>query len=164
MSNPYIGEIRLFAGNFAPVGWATCAGQLLPVAQYDVLFNLIGTMYGGDGETTFALPDLRGRVPIHQGPVHPMGAQGGEETVTVLATELPPHVHTAQGSTAAAQSGAPAGRVLAASGPAAAYSTTGAVTPLGVSSPTGGNQPHENMQPFLPLQFIIALEGIFPPP
>jgi microcystin-dependent protein len=162
VSDPYLGEIRLFAGNFAPVGWAVCAGQLLPIAQYDALFNLIGTTYGGDGQTTFALPDLRGRVPIHQGPVHPTGEQGGQETVTLLASQLPSHTHPAQASTAVAQSGAPAGRVLAAAGPAAFYSAAGSVSSVGLSTATGAGQAHENMQPHLPLQFIIALEGIFP--
>lgn len=162
MSNPYLGEIRLFGGNYAPLGWAVCAGQLLPVAQYDALFTLLGTTYGGDGQTTFGLPDLRGRVPVHQGPLHTLGEQGGQETVTLLAGQMPAHSHVAQGSTAAAQSGAPAGRVLAATSAAPVYSTTGSTTSLGLTSAAGGNQPHENMQPFLALQFIIALEGIYP--
>ncbi len=162
MSEAYIGEIRLFAGDYAPVGWATCAGQMLPIAGNDTLFSLIGTTYGGDGIQTFALPDLRGRVPIHQGSLHAIGAQGGQEIVTLAPSHLPPHAHAAQGSTAAGQSDAPAGRVLAVPGSALTYSASGAVTPIGASSATGGNQAHDNMQPFLPLQFIIALEGIYP--
>jgi microcystin-dependent protein len=162
VSNPYLGEIRLFGGNYAPLGWAVCAGQLLPVAQYDALFTLLGTTYGGDGQTTFGLPDLRGRVPIHQGPLHTLGEQGGQETVTLLAGQMPAHSHAAQGSIAVALSGAPTGRVLAATSAAPVYSTTGSTTPLGLTSAAGGNQPHENMQPFLALQFIIALEGVYP--
>ena len=166
MSTPYIGEIRLFGGNFAPMGWSFCDGQLLPIAQYDALFNLIGTTYGGDGQTTFALPDLRGRLPLHQSSGYVVGQQGGVEQVTLTTQQIPGHSHQVAGSAANAATTSPAGNVAA---------TMGAVTTFlyGLDAPpsslapqsvgvAGGNQPHDNLQPFLCVSFIIALEGIYP--
>jgi microcystin-dependent protein len=168
MSNPYVGEIRLFAGNFAPAGWMFCQGQLLSIAENEVLFVLIGTTYGGDGQSTFALPDLRGRVPVHQGQgpgLSPriLGELDGTETVTLAPTQLPTHTHALRASTAAATGTAPGGALLAATSVAsydpAAASTAMAAIAVGSA---GGNQPHENMAPTLALNYIIALFGIFP--
>jgi len=169
MSTPYIGEIRLFAGNFAPVGWAFCKGQLLAIDQADVLFQLIGTTYGGDGQQTFALPDLRGRLPVHQGQGsgtgnHTIGETGGTETVTLTVAQIPAHSHMLVGSGAAASAGNPAGAMLAAT-TVNSYDSTGtaAVTMAGSAlGSAGGNQPHENMAPTLTLNYIISLFGIFP--
>jgi len=168
MSNPYIGEIRLFAGTFAPNGWALCQGQLLSIAQNDALFNLIGTTYGGDGQSTFALPDLRGRVPTHQGTgpgLSPrvIGGLGGSESVTLTPAQLPSHNHTLTATTAAASSAAgPSGSVLATS--SVALYGSGAQVPMANAAITasGGGQPHENMAPYLGLNYIISLFGIFP--
>ncbi|MGO4103880.1 phage tail protein [Leifsonia sp. YAF41] len=171
MSQPYIGEIRLFGGNFAPAGWAYCNGQLMPISENDTLFNLIGTTYGGDGQETFALPDLQGRIPMHQG-TRPGGStyrlsdKGGVETITLSPEQIPPHSHTPMASAALASSTSAAG-VVSASWPDAPYNKVGgAVTafPLAPEAVggTGGGQPHENMPPFLGLSFIISLFGIFP--
>lgn len=170
MSTPYVGEIRLFAGNFAPVGWMFCQGQTLSIAENEVLFQLIGTTYGGDGQTTFALPDLSGRVPVHQG-VGPggssriLGELGGTETVTLLASQMPVHTHAMRASTAAATGSAPGGALLASTA-VASYDTGAAATAMagGAVGPAGGNQPHDNMAPTLALSYIIALFGIFPSP
>ena len=169
MSQPYIGEIRLFGGNFAPRGYAFCNGQLLPIAQYDALFALIGTTYGGDGQTTFALPNLQGRLPVHFGSgaglsPYTLGQAGGAETVTLVTTQLPQHGHPplAQSNPGG---GSPSGGVWAAAG-TAIYDTSG--TPPDAPMRTdlvgtfGGSQPHDNIQPFLCINFIIALEGVFP--
>lgn len=168
MSNSFVGEIRLFGGTFAPNGWATCDGQLLPISENDVLFNLIGTTYGGDGQTTFALPDLRGRVPVHKGQQHAIGQSGGSESVTLTVTQLPAHTHPLQASTAVAAASDPSGQVPAATAEATtfAYGTDAPATTLhpGTVAPAGGSQPHENMQPFLAVQFIISLYGIYPTP
>jgi microcystin-dependent protein len=155
----------MFGGNFAPVGWALCNGQLLAIAEYEALFNLIGTTYGGDGETTFALPDLQGRVPVHQGPGFVLSQSAGEETVTLTVSQLPNHSHPLQASTNAASSlGTPTG-ATANTGTTFLYAAPGA-NPLDAAmnslAPTGGNQPHENMAPFLCLNFIIALFGVYP--
>lgn len=171
MAERYIGEIRMFSGNFAPVGWAMCNGQLLPIAQNTALFSILGTTYGGDGKSTFALPNLRQRIPMHAGAgpgltPRDLGEQGGEATTTLTALQLPAHSHgmSASNSTASVQS--PAGALLAKpvtiSAPyhdasAMAPSTAG---PLGTA---GGSAPHNNLQPYLVLNFIIALTGIFPP-
>jgi len=165
MSNPYIGEIRMFAGNFAPNGWAFCSGQTLNIAEYDALFNLIGTTYGGDGITTFALPDLRGRVPIHQGTLV-AGESGGAEQVMLTTAQMPNHTHGVRSVSSAGRSRTPEASLPAGSGSASVYSTaapdanfdSGAVTVSG----TGSTQAHENMQPFLCVNFIISLFGIFP--
>lgn len=165
MSTPYIGEIRLFAGNFAPVGWLLCQGQLLPISQYDTLFNLIGTTYGGDGQSTFALPDLASRIPLHAGTGYVLGQAGGAEEVTLTAAQIPAHSHAAQGASTVGTSPSPAGAVWS-SGTYSAYSdqTPDAAMTASALLPSGGNQPHDNMPPFLALNFIIATDGIYPSP
>ena len=168
MSQPYVGEIRLFAGNYEPVGWMFCQGQLLSIADNDVLFQLIGTTYGGDGQTSFSLPDLRGRVPVHQGQgpattPRTLGEFGGEETVTLLAGQIPAHTHALHANAAAATGTAPGGALLAATG-VASYDTGAATTAMaaGTVGSSGGNQPHQNMAPTLALNYIISLYGIYP--
>jgi microcystin-dependent protein len=169
MPEPFLAEVRLFAGNFAPLGWAFCNGQILSISQNTALFSLLGTTYGGNGQTTFALPDFRGRVPIHpgQGPglsLRDLGEVEGSETVTLLTTEIPSHTHTMSGSTANGTADAPGGKVLARS-PAAVnqYGPT-ADTSLAAQAvaSSGGGQPHNNMAPCLGLSYIIALAGIYP--
>ena len=163
MAQPYVGEIRMFAGNFAPAGWMFCEGQLLPISEYETLFNLIGTTYGGDGQSTFALPDLRGRVPMHKSPGHVIGEKAGSESVTLTREQLPSHNHLPQASTAGTATG-PAASVWANS-PALQFaspnSQTHPMNPNAVGM-AGGNQPHDNMLPFQALTFVIALEGIYP--
>jgi microcystin-dependent protein len=163
MAEPFIGEIRQFAGNFAPQGWALCAGQLLPIDQNDALFALIGTTYGGDGQTTFGLPDLQGRVPVHVGSNINLGQPGGSETVTLTQGELPIHAHTAASSNTGVND-QPAGNVWGKTGSLAAYGappSSATLNPASVSA-TGGSQPHENRVPFVAITYIISLEGIFP--
>ena len=163
MSDPYVGEIRMFAGNFAPVGWSLCQGQLLSISDYDVLFNLIGTTYGGDGQTTFALPNLQSRVPLHQGAGYQLGSLGGVESVTLTPQQLPVHSHLANGSDATANLTSPAGAVWATSS-RSAYSSaapTASMSPTALAA-SGGGQPHDNMPPFLVINFIISLYGIYP--
>ena len=170
MGEPYIGEIRMFAGSFPPVGWAFCNGALLPISENDALFTLIGTTYGGDGQETFALPDLQGRIPIHagQGPgisqSYVLGEKAGVESVTLTTQQIPVHSHAFIASTAAAVSNSPAGQVIAQSGQRAVYTEDTTTTNLAPSavSPVGGSQPHENMQPYLCISFIISLFGVFP--
>jgi microcystin-dependent protein len=163
MSQPYIGEIRMFAGNFAPAGWMFCEGQLLPIVDYETLFNLIGTTYGGDGQSTFALPDLRGRLPLHQGSGFTLAETGGVETVTLTTQQIPAHSHivTAAGSGTATTS--PSGGSLA-DGLAVIYErATGNEATMGTAlGPTGGSQPHSNFQPYLCVDFIISMFGVFP--
>jgi microcystin-dependent protein len=163
MSSPYVGEIRMFGGNFAPVGWAFCNGALMAIDQNDTLFNLIGTTYGGDGQTTFALPNLQSRVPIHVGPGFALGQVGGAETVTVTTNQIPAHSHVPQGSANPGTQSSPAGGVWAQSTldqfSSAAPSVAMAPAALGQS---GGSQPHDNMVPFLAVNFILSLFGIFP--
>lgn len=170
MSNPYIGEIRLFAGNFAPLGWAFCQGQLVSIAENDALFSLIGTIYGGDGQQSFGLPDLRGRVPVHQGngsglSPRVIGERAGTETVTLTTAQLPTHSHSLVATSASASATAgPAGGVLA-SASVKVYGSGAPTTPMATAAiaPTsGGGQPHENMAPFLALNYIISLFGIYP--
>jgi microcystin-dependent protein len=161
MTEPFIAEIKMFGGSFAPRGYALCNGQLLSIAQNTALFSLLGTTYGGNGTTTFGLPNLQGRVPMHpgQGPgltPRSLGESGGVESVTLSTQELPAHFHSAV-TDSAATSNRPAGHVLARGG---SYADTGNALPAGGS--VGGNQPHNNMQPFLTVNFIIALEGVFP--
>ena len=166
MAQPYVGEIRMFAGTFAPDGWLFCQGQLLPISENETLFQLIGTTYGGDGQETFALPDLRGRVPIHNGPGFSLGQAGGIENVTLTVQQLPVHAHPLLASTATGTEPAPPGAVLAASASTNVYRpgpTAGALAPQTVS-PVGGSQPHTNFQPYLCINFIISLFGIFPSP
>lgn len=165
--DPFVGEIRLFAGNFDPEGWAFCDGRLLAISEYETLFNLIGTTYGGDGQTTFALPDLRGRIPIHMGNnagiTYSIGEMGGTETVTLTSQQIPAHNHPALGGVNG-EYNSPAGHVWA-SWPGTQYA--GAPAPLATGSPVailpaGGSQPHENRPPFLAVSFIICLFGIYP--
>ena len=160
MANPYVGEIRMFGGTFAPVGWAFCNGQLLSIAENETLFQLIGTTYGGDGQVTFALPDLRGRVPLHQGNGFVIGQSGGSETVTVTSGQLPVHTHPVALAIGGTPTAAPSAGVPAATGPNL-FAPTGAATSL-TTNIEGGSQPHENMAPFLGISFIISLFGIFP--
>jgi microcystin-dependent protein len=168
MAQPYVGEIRMFAGNFAPAGWMFCEGQLLPISENETLFQLIGTTYGGDGQSTFALPDLRGRIPIHQGNGFILAETGGAEEITLTVQQIPAHSHAflATGDTATAT--APASNVLAASTGATVspYGTDAPLTSLNGQSisPVGGSQPHTNFQPYLCIDFIISLFGIFPSP
>lgn len=170
MAQPYVGEIRMFAGNFAPSGWQFCDGALLPIAENDTLFTLIGTTYGGDGESTFQLPDLRGRLPMHQGAnpatltSYVLGQQGGVETVTLTVQQMPNHSHTLTATTATGTQKNPGGNVLANSQGAQPYIEESADAALHTQAlaPAGGNQPHENRQPYLGLNFIISLFGIFP--
>ena len=172
MGQPYVGEIRMFAGNFAPAGWAFCAGQLLSIAENDTLFTLIGTTYGGDGQSTFALPDLRGRIPIHQGQgpglsSHTIGESSGSENVTLTVNQMPTHPHAFMGTSSNASAANPANAVVAAPStidlyrPATVPGTNLAANALGT---VGGSQPHDNLQPYLCVSFIISLFGIFPTP
>jgi microcystin-dependent protein len=166
MSDPYIGEIRIFGGNFAPVGWLLCQGQILPISQYDALFNLIGTTYGGDGQETFAMPNLSSRIPYHQGPGYVLGQTAGVEQVTLSQQQLPTHKHTANANTPNANQPGPGGNVWGA-GTLSSYTSTqpaNATMNAAALLSAGGSQPHENMPPFLCLNFIIATEGIYPPP
>jgi microcystin-dependent protein len=168
-ATPFIGQIMMFGGNFAPAGWALCNGQILPISQNDVLFALIGTTYGGDGVNTFALPDLSGRVPIHQGGLHVIGEFAGVENVTLTAAQLPVHSHTGGSTGNASRKPAtdtdPAGRVFAVpSDGSNAYSgsSTGNLGGGLTTVSEGGNQPHSNLQPYTCVNFCIALFGIFP--
>lgn len=172
MADPFLAEIRLFAGNFAPVGWATCDGQLLPISQNTALFSLLGTQYGGDGKSTFALPNLRQRAPLGagQGPglsERLQGEAGGQASVTLTAAELPAHSHDMRASGAAATTSSPNGNTLAVSvSPTPPYIGPAPLLPMGaavLSGANGGGQAHNNVQPYLELNFIIALQGIFPP-
>lgn len=168
MAQPYVGEIRMFAGNFAPAGWMFCEGQLLPISENETLFQLIGTTYGGDGESTFALPDLRGRIPIHQGNSFILAETGGAEEITLTVNQIAAHSHPLLASGNNASSAAPAGNVLA-------TVPTFGIRPYGSDNPktnliasavgsVGGSQPHTNFQPYLCVDFIISLFGIFPSP
>ena len=166
MSDPYLGEIRMFAGTFAPRGWALCQGQLLSISSYQALFSLLGTYYGGDGRTTFALPDLRGRFPMHASSGHPLGQKSGTETVTLSASELPPHSHSLRCNTERANATTPVNNVLATSASGDHQyvdppSTTTNMYSNAVAA-SGGSQAHDNMSPFLCITFIIAVQGIYP--
>ena len=171
MAQPYVGEIRLFAGNFAPAGWAFCDGTSLSISENETLYTYIGTTYGGDGETTFNLPDLRGRVPIHQGngpdgTTYMPGQMAGVEQVTLTAQQIPAHTHPMIGAKTAGNQTDPAGNLPADSLSVLAYindSVDANMSPQAVT-PAGGSQPHENRQPFLGLNFIISLFGIIPSP
>jgi microcystin-dependent protein len=175
MAQPYVGEIRMFGGNFAPAGWMFCSGQLLPISEYETLFNLIGTTYGGDGQSTFGLPNLQSRVPMHMGTgagtTVTLAQTGGAETVTLTTQQIPQHIHgmlaTGTGALSGPNNALPA---------LASSSTVAGLEPYGASGGalvtlvpamlqmTGGNQPHQNMQPYLCISFIISLFGIFPTP
>jgi microcystin-dependent protein len=168
MAQPYVGEIRMFAGNFAPAGWMFCEGQLLPISEYETLFNLIGTTYGGDGQSTFALPDLRGRIPIHQGNGFILAETGGAEEITLTVQQIAAHSHAMLATTSLASATSPTNNVpaLTQASTITPYGTDG---PLGTLSPqalgsVGGSQPHTNFQPYLCVDFIISLFGIFPSP
>jgi microcystin-dependent protein len=169
MADPFVAEIRIFGFNFAPSGWAKCNGQLLPLSQNTALFSLLGTFYGGDGKSTFALPDLQGSAPMHpgQGPglsLHDLGEIGGSETVTLLESEIPAHAHGMRGDEGNGLFTTPAGNLLGAGNQMfldpAAVNTNLAPEAL---APAGGDQPHNNLMPYLTLNFCIALQGVFPP-
>ena len=168
MGQPYVGEIRMFGGSFAPAGWAMCQGQLQPISENDTLFNLIGTTYGGDGEETFALPNLQSRVPIHQGTgasgtAYVIGETGGTESVTLSTNQMPAHSHPLQVSTDTGAQITPGGNVL---GSGASVTIFRPIIPNQAMAPSidvqGGNQPHDNMQPYIVINYIISLFGVFP--
>jgi microcystin-dependent protein len=166
MAQPYVGEIRMFAGNFAPAGWMFCEGQLLPISENETLFQLIGTTYGGDGESTFALPDMRGRLPIHQGNGFILAETGGAEEITLTVNQIPAHSHPALATNNNGQQSSPGSQVLAR---VTGNDIYGADSPFVNMAPAtigavGGSQPHTNFQPYLCVNFIISLFGIFPSP
>lgn len=168
MADPFVAEIRIFPFNFAPKGWAFCNGQLLPISQNTALFSLLGTTYGGDGKSTFALPNLQGRAPMHtgQGPglsLYNLGQQGGSETVALLESEIPAHTHQTRAVGAFANQPSPANNIWgrSAANPYTA-AQTGQMSPFALAT-TGSNEPHNNMQPYLTFYFCIALQGVFPP-
>lgn len=174
--DPYVGEVRIFTGNYPPRGWADCNGQIMSVQQNQILFTVIGATYGGDGRTTFALPNLNGRVPMHQGTgpgltPRQVGEQGGEAAVTLLENQMPAHSHTPQALDNQGKLSDPTGAVWTKTPKSVrpvldtngfAPTPTVPMSPLALSA-AGGSQPHNNMQPYLPLRFIIALEGVYPP-
>ncbi len=164
MAEPFLSEVRIFSFGFAPQGWAQCNGQLLPINQNQALFSLLGTTYGGNGQVNFALPDLRGRVPIHEGATHTLGERAGEQAHTITLQELPAHAHSVNVTNATADEQYATGTTYWAAGaPAAAFhQTINTAMDAGIILPTGGSQAHLNMQPFLTLNFCIALQGIFP--
>ncbi|MDQ4124124.1 MAG: tail fiber protein [Actinomycetota bacterium] len=165
MAEPFLGEVRMMGFAYPPKGWASCNGELLPIAQNEALFSVLGTTFGGDGETDFALPDFRGRVPIHAGNAHAVGEAKGSETVTLTERQMPSHTHTMWATDADADTADPRAAVLGATD--AAFGSpyySGTVTPLHPAAvrEAGGSRPHANMQPYLALTFCIALEGIVP--
>jgi microcystin-dependent protein len=166
VAQPYVGEIRMFAGNFAPAGWMFCEGQPLSISEYETLFQLIGTTYGGDGQNTFALPDLRGRLPLHQGNGFILAETGGAEQITLTVSQMPTHSHPMLANSAVANQNQPSTNLFAQAATVDAYVTGGSFVPLSPSSisSTGGSQPHNNFQPYLCIDFIISLFGIFPSP
>jgi microcystin-dependent protein len=162
--DPFLGEIRFVTFQYAPKGWMPCNGQLLPIAQYQPLFSLLGTTYGGDGRTTFALPDLRGRTPVHPGDGIALGQAGGSESVVLTPGEAPAHTHALAASAQRASTDDPAGGYWAASAAPGHFAPTADTTMApGLVSATGGSQPHENRQPSLVISAVIAVQGIFPP-
>jgi microcystin-dependent protein len=165
MSDPYIGEIRMFGGNFAPVGWLFCQGQLVAISDYDTLFNLIGTTYGGDGQETFGLPNLQSRMPMHVGSGFALGQVGGAESVTLTTNQLPLHTHAPVANTAA-QGSSPNGQFWAAYAKTMYSNQTPPPDPMAANAltPAGGNQPHDNMSPYQVVNFIISMYGIYPTP
>jgi microcystin-dependent protein len=170
MADPFVAEIRIFPFNFAPTGWAFCDGQIMPISQNTALFSLLGTTYGGDGKSTFALPDLQGRAAMHpgQGPglsLHDLGETGGSDTVSLLESEIPAHSHTMRAAAEAGEENDPAGAALGVTIGNTLYnsgSTLAAMAPE-MLTPAGGDQPHNNLQPYLTFYFCIALQGVFPP-
>jgi microcystin-dependent protein len=166
MAQPYVGEIRMFAGNFAPAGWMFCEGQIMPITENETLFQLIGTTYGGDGQSTFGLPDLRGRVPIHMGAGYTLAENGGVETVTLTTAQIPSHSHALLSSGIVGNDPNPGNNLSAESSAISLYQSSNpvaAMAPQSVSN-IGGSQPHNNFQPYLCVDFIISLFGIFPSP
>jgi len=163
MGTPFLGEVKIIAFNFAPKGWALCNGQFLPINQNQALFSLLGTMYGGNGQTTFALPDLRGRTPIHIGNGHTQGEVGGQTAHTLTISEMPTHTHVLNGTSTAGTALIPVGNLLA-TGATQLYAPPATLAAMNAGSVgnTGGSQPHENRQPYSVLNFAIALQGIFP--
>jgi microcystin-dependent protein len=166
LAEPFLSEIRIMSFGYPPKGWALCNGQLLPINQNQALFSLLGTTFGGDGRVNFALPDLRGRAPIHVGSGHTLGERGGEQSHTLAIAELPTHTHTLNGTSSDGTQAVPAGQELAKAAPANPYHVStnlSAMNPASIAN-VGGSQAHLNMQPFLTLSFCIALQGIFPSP
>jgi microcystin-dependent protein len=172
MADPFVAEIRIFPFNFAPRGWAWCDGQLLPLSQNTALFSLLGTTYGGDGKSNFALPDLQGRAPMHpgQGPglsLHDLGETGGSETVTLLESEIPAHSHALMATAAPGNRTSPVGNSIARVSAGNAFLAPAGAPLVAMSNqslpPAGGDQPHNNLQPYLTFYFNIALQGVFPP-
>lgn len=164
--DPYLGEIKMFCGNFAPQGWAFCDGSLVPIPVADALFSLIGTTYGGDGQTTFGLPDLRGRFPVHRSSSLPMGSAGGVEEVTLTSNQVSAHTHPFQATTSLADQATPGGNTTAQATTITLYVEDTPVAGLNAAAIlpfVGGGQPHENMHPFQAVNYIISLEGIYPP-
>jgi microcystin-dependent protein len=172
MAQPYVGEIRMFAGSFNPLGWEFCNGQLMPIAENETLFQLIGTTFGGDGESTFALPNMQSRIPIHLGSsggaTYVLGETGGVESVTLTVSQIPSHTHPMLASTDPGLGTNPAGAVAGALSPVSIYKPNLAAPNIAMNAasvtPVGGSQPHDNMQPFLAINYIISLFGIFPSP
>ena len=167
MAQPYVGEIRMFSGNFAPSGWMFCEGQLLSISENETIFQLIGTTYGGDGQSTFALPDLRGRVPLHLGNGFVLAQTGGAEEVTLTVNQMPSHSHVPKANAGVGSSSSPVNNVWAAQPALLQYSGTGSSNinlAANTLANTGGSQPHTNFQPYLCVHFIISLFGIFPSP
>lgn len=161
MAEPYLGEVRIFPLNYAPRGWLSCEGQVLQIQQYQALYSLLGTVYGGDGRTTFALPDLRGRVPIHVSSSLSLGTKAGEAAHTLTVNEMPQHTHQAYGSSIPASATSPQGNVWAQKDNLYATGPTVAMNQAAISA-TGGGQAHDNMQPYLAVRFCIATQGIYP--
>ncbi len=170
MSAPYVGEIRMFGGNFAPAGWKTCDGELLPISEYDTLFNLIGTTYGGDGQNTFALPNLAARLPIHVGSngtsTYTLAENGGVTSVTVNTNQIPAHSHSFLASGNTAGNSSPSNNTVGAVGATQIYHNSNPTSAMAANllSPAGGSQPHDNMQPYLAISYIISLFGVYPSP
>jgi microcystin-dependent protein len=167
MAQPYVGEIRIFAGNFAPAGWMFCEGQLLPISENETLFQLLGTTYGGNGQSNFALPDLRGRLPMHQGNGNILAESGGVESVTLTNAQMPTHTHTAIASSNPGTAANPGGNLVSSS-PSINFFIEGTepdtnFLPQAIA-PVGGSQPHTNFQPYLCMNYIISLFGLFPSP
>ena len=170
MADPFVAEIRIFGFNFAPKGWAFCNGQILPLSQNTALFSLLGTTYGGNGKSNFALPDMQERTPMHPGQgqglsLHDLGETGGSATVTLLESEIPGHTHTLSVSNLNSQATTPSNTSLGRGNPVRVYTTAGPLVKMGNNAitVTGGSQPHNNMMPYLSMNFCIALQGVFPP-